>query len=432
MRWFVLFLLFFGAVINFADKSIVGLAAVAIMKELDLSYAAWGLVGSSYYWLYPITGIFGAALADRLGAKKILGVLMITWAILQFGVLAITALPLLIIYRVLLGVFEAPFSPVAYSHANKWFPSKLRGFANSVIVSGGTVGAMVVAPVLVALIATLGWKVAFACLGAASIVWFFLFQFFTRENPVKVYKEKQKEKKVKLEKFKLKDFLKVLGSPTALFTTLAYFSAYFLVVWFGVWLPIYLVEVVQMSAIQMGYAVAIIGVASILIYVGVSMLSDHLFKKNQNWRLSRVYIVAGAMIIGALFMASSTVFQNPVWVVVAMCIAKGLTYAILPIGPTIMMNELPERSGLMTSILTSSGNLAGIVGPLLTGSLIALAGANKIAGYNLSILFMAGLVLVLGILFAIFVKPISLKKNEDVSHPKFTSNDRKGDDSVIV
>ena len=148
------------------------------------------------------------------------------------------------------------------------------------------------------------------------------------------------------------------------------------------------------------------------------MLSDHLFKKNQNWRLSRVYIVAGAMIIGALFMASSTVFQNPVWVVVAMCIAKGLTYAILPIGPTIMMNELPERSGLMTSILTSSGNLAGIVGPLLTGSLIALAGANKIAGYNLSILFMAGLVLVLGILFAIFVKPISLKKNEDVSHTK--------------
>ena len=234
MRWFVLFLLFFGAVINFADKSIVGLAAVAIMKDLDLSYAAWGLVGSSYYWLYPITGIFGAALADRLGAKKILGVLMLTWAILQFGVLAITALPLLIIYRVLLGVFEAPFSPVAYSHANKWFPPKLRGFANSVIVSGGTVGAMVFAPVLVALIVTLGWKVAFACLGAASIVWFFLFQFFTKENPVKVYKEKQKEKKVKLEKFKLKDFLKVLGSPTALFTTLAYFSAYFLVVWFAV------------------------------------------------------------------------------------------------------------------------------------------------------------------------------------------------------
>ncbi|MER2090927.1 MAG: MFS transporter [Sporosarcina sp.] len=413
MRWFVLVLLFLGMVINFADKSIVGLAAVAIMKDFNLSYAAWGLVGSSYYWLYPVTGIFGAALADRHGAKKILGFLMLTWAILQFGVLAITALPLLILYRVLLGVFEAPFSPIAYSHANKWFPPKQRGFANSVVVSGGTVGAMVVAPLLVALIATLGWKVAFACLGVASIVWFILFQLFTKENPVAVYKEKQKEKKAKLEKIKLKDFLLVLASPTALFTTLAYFSTYFLVVWIAIWLPIYLVEVVQMSAVQMGYGVAIIGVTSMIIYIGVSMLSDYLYKKNQNWRISRVYLVAGAMITGALFMASIAVFQNPIWVVFAMCLAKGLTYAILPIGPTIMINELPERGGLMTSILTSSGNLAGIIAPLVTGYLIALAGVNKIAGYNLSILFMAGLVLVFGILFAIFVRPVLSKKNED-------------------
>ncbi len=414
MRWFVLSLLFLGMVINYADKSIVGLAAVAIMKDLNLNYAAWGLVGSSYYWLFPVTGIFGAAWADKVGAKRVLGFLMLTWAILQFGVLAITALPLLILYRVMLGVFEAPFSPVAYSHANRWFPAKQRGFANSVIVSGGTVGAMVVAPILVALIAALGWKVAFACLGMASIVWFILFQLFTKESPVEVYKQKQKDKKVQLEKFKMKDFLSALASPTALFTTFAYFSTYILIVWFAVWLPIYLVEVVEMTATQMGFAVAIIGVSSMVIYVGVAMLSDHLFKKNQNWRASRVYIVAWSLIIGSLFLLSLAFFQNPIWVAIAMCLAKGLTYAILPIGPTIMMNEMPERSGLMTSVLTSFGNLAGIVGPLLTGYIIALAGANKILGYNLSIVFMGALVLVFGILFGLFVKPNSSKKKEGV------------------
>ena len=141
-----------GAVINFADKSIVGLAAVPIMKEFNLTYAEWGLVGSSYYWLYPVTGIFGAAWADRLGAKKVLGFIMLTWTVLQFGVLAITALPLLILYRILLGAFEGPYSPIAYSHADKWFPPKLKGFANSVVVGGGTVGAMIVAPILVSLI----------------------------------------------------------------------------------------------------------------------------------------------------------------------------------------------------------------------------------------------------------------------------------------
>ncbi|MCK2021160.1 MFS transporter [Peribacillus frigoritolerans] len=412
MRWVVLILLFFGAVINFADKSIVGLAAVPIMKEFNLTYAEWGLVGSSYYWLYPVTGIFGAAWADRLGAKKVLGFIMLTWTVLQFGVLAITALPLLILYRILLGAFEGPYSPIAYSHADKWFPPKLKGFANSVVVGGGTVGAMIVAPILVSLITIFGWKVAFAALGAASLVWFFLFQFLTKENPVEVYENVQKKNKQKLEKIKVKDFLLLLASPTALFTTLAYFSTYILVVWFSVWLPIYLVEAVKMTPGQMGTSVAIIGVVSVCIYMGVSMASDHLFKKNQNWRSSRVFVVAGAMILGALFFSSIMIFQNPIWVIVAMCLAKGLTYAILPIGPTIMINEMQDRGGLMTSILTSSGNLAGIVAPLLTGYIISLAGGNQLLGYNLSILFMAILVLAFGILFAIFVKPAGKLKNK--------------------
>lgn len=412
MRWVVLILLFFGAVINFADKSIVGLAAVPIMKEFNLTYAEWGLVGSSYYWLYPVTGIFGAAWADRLGAKKVLGFIMLTWTVLQFGVLAITALPLLILYRILLGAFEGPYSPIAYSHADKWFPPKLKGFANSVVVGGGTVGAMIVAPILVSLITIFGWKIAFAALGAASLVWFFLFQFLTKENPVEVYENVHKKKKQELEKIKVKDFLLLLASPTALFTTLAYFSTYILVVWFSVWLPIYLVEAVKMTPGQMGTSVAIIGVVSVCIYMGVSMASDRLFKKNQNWRSSRVFVVAGAMILGALFFSSIMIFQNPIWVIVAMCLAKGLTYAILPIGPTIMINEMQERGGLMTSILTSSGNLAGIIAPLLTGYIISLARGNQLLGYNLSILFMAILVLAFGILFAIFVKPAGKLKNK--------------------
>ncbi|MFJ7677887.1 MFS transporter [Peribacillus sp. NPDC097264] len=414
MRWFVLSLLFLGAVINFADKSIIGLAAVPIMKEFDLSYAEWGLVGSSYYWLYPVTGIFGAAWADKLGAKKVLGFIMLTWTVLQFGVLAIAALPLLIIYRILLGAFEGPYSPIAYSHADKWFPPKQRGLANSVVVGGGTVGAMIVAPLLVSMITIFGWKVAFASLGVASLVWFFLFQFLTKENPVQVYEKVQKKKKEKMEKFKLKDFLVLLASPTALFTTLAYFSTYILVVWFSVWLPIYLVEVVNMTPGQMGTSIAIIGVISVCIYMGVSMLSDYLFKKNQNWRSSRVLVVAGAMIMGSLFLSSIMVFQNPIWVIFAMCLAKGLTYSILPIGPTIMINEMRERGGLMTSILTSSGNLAGIVAPLLTGYIISLAAGNKILGYNLSILFMAALVLVFGLLFAMFVKPTKSKDGQEI------------------
>ncbi|PLT35563.1 MFS transporter [Bacillus sp. V5-8f] len=403
MRWAILVLLFLGMIINFADKSIIGLAAVPIMKEFGLSNVQWGLVGSSYYWLYPVTGIVGAAWADRIGAKKMLGLLMLTWAVLQFGVLGITGLALLVVYRVFLGAFEGPFSPIAYSHANNWFPPKLRAFANSVVVSGATVGAMVVAPLLVAAISIFGWRWAFAFLGIASIVWFALIQI-TPEIP-KDLEEKQSASKKKLEKLNLKSFLILLSSPSALFTTLAYFSTYIFVVWISVWLPVYLVKVIKMSSVQMGYAIAGIGIASVAVYVGISMISDRLFKRNQNWRISRVYVVGGSMIAGALIMASVIIFPNPVWVVTAMCLAKGLTYAILPIGPTIVIHLMPERGSLMTSILTSSGNIAGIIGPMLTGFVIDLAGDNTALGFNQSILFMGVMILLFSVLFSVYVNP---------------------------
>jgi ACS family hexuronate transporter-like MFS transporter len=379
---------------------------------LDLSYAEWGLVGSSYYWLYPVTGVIGAAWADKIGAKKIMVALMITWTVLQFGVLGISILSLLVLYRILLGAFEGPFSPIAYSHAHKWFPPKLRGLANSVVVSGGTVGAMIVAPVLVAIITGFGWKMAFASLGLASLLWAVLF-LFVKENPAKLYDAAVTRKK---EKMKLKDVGLVLVSPNALFTTLAYFSTYILVVWFSVWLPIYLVESVGMTSKEMGFAVMIIGIASTLIYIGVSALSDYLFKKNQSWRISRVYVAGSAMIIGVLAMFSVTIYQNPTWVIIAMTLAKGLTYAILPIGPTIMINEVPERGGLMTSILTSSGNLAGILTPVVTGFIVGLAGGDKVSGYTLSILVLAGTILLFSVLFLLFVKPD--RKEEDIVIPE--------------
>ncbi|WHZ59275.1 MFS transporter [Metabacillus hrfriensis] len=407
MRWTVLVLLFFGMFINFADKSITGLAAVPIMKEFNLSYADWGLVGSSYYWLYPVTGIFGAAWADRIGAKKVLGFLMLTWAVLQIGVLAIAGLPLLLLYRFLLGAFEGPFSPIAYNHANTWFPPKLRGLANSVVVSGATLGAMVAAPILVALIHIFGWRIAFAFLGVASIVWFAAFQF-TRDVPrAEELEEDEKPKKKQLEKLDIKAFLILLSRPSSLFTTLAYFSTYLLVVWFAVWLPVYLVKIVNMSNIEMGYAVSGIGVVSVGVYIGVSVLSDRMFKRNKDWQTSRVYVVGLAMIIGALLLASTAFFTNAVWVIIAMCLAKGLTYGILTIGPTIIIHLLPERGGLMTSILTSSGNLAGIVGPLITGYIVGSSGNNSAAGFDLSIIFMAGLITLFGILFTVFVRPNS-------------------------
>jgi len=50
--WTITGLLFLYMLINFADKAVVGLAAVPIMQELALTPSQFGFVGSSFFFLF--------------------------------------------------------------------------------------------------------------------------------------------------------------------------------------------------------------------------------------------------------------------------------------------------------------------------------------------------------------------------------------------
>jgi hypothetical protein len=55
--WGITALLFSFMLINFADKTVVGLAAVPIMRDLDLTPRQFGFLGSSFSFLFAISGI---------------------------------------------------------------------------------------------------------------------------------------------------------------------------------------------------------------------------------------------------------------------------------------------------------------------------------------------------------------------------------------
>ena len=55
--WLMVALLFLFMVINFADKAVVGIAAVPIMDELGLGPREFGLLGSSFFLLFALSAI---------------------------------------------------------------------------------------------------------------------------------------------------------------------------------------------------------------------------------------------------------------------------------------------------------------------------------------------------------------------------------------
>ena len=77
--WLIVALLLCFMLINFADKAIIGLAGVPIMKELGLTPKQFGFVGSSFFFLFSISAVVMGFVANRIKAKWLLFGMGVLW-----------------------------------------------------------------------------------------------------------------------------------------------------------------------------------------------------------------------------------------------------------------------------------------------------------------------------------------------------------------
>jgi len=121
--WVIALLLFLFMLINFADKAVIGLAAVPIMNDLQLTPSQFGLVGSSFFFLYAVSGVVTGFVVNRIQTRWALLAMGLIWAVTQFPMAGSVGFTTLIACRVLLGAGEGPAYPVALHSAYKWFPN---------------------------------------------------------------------------------------------------------------------------------------------------------------------------------------------------------------------------------------------------------------------------------------------------------------------
>jgi MFS family permease len=146
--WAIVALLFFFMMINFADKAIIGLAGVPIMKELNLTPKEFGLVNSSFFFLFSVSAIINRL--RRQPCSIALG------AVGDGGHLVPDTVPLvgtaslatLIACRIVLGAGEGPAYPVALHALYKWFPNELRTQPTAIFAQGASIGVVLAIPIL--------------------------------------------------------------------------------------------------------------------------------------------------------------------------------------------------------------------------------------------------------------------------------------------
>ena len=79
--WGMTALIFLFMLINFADKVVVGLAAKPIMEELKLTPEQFGLIGSSFFFLFAVSAILVGFVTNRVQTRHTLLVMAIVWSV---------------------------------------------------------------------------------------------------------------------------------------------------------------------------------------------------------------------------------------------------------------------------------------------------------------------------------------------------------------
>ncbi|MDB5490079.1 MAG: Major facilitator superfamily 1 [Reyranella sp.] len=398
--WGMTALIFLFMLINFADKVIIGLAAKPIMEELKLTPEQFGLVGSSFFFLFAFSAVLVGFLSNRVQTRHTLLVMAIVWSVVQFPMLGTVSLELLIACRIVLGAGEGPAGPVATHAIYKWFPDSLRGVPTALIAQGSALGVIIAVPLLNWIIVNHSWHWAFGALGVAGLAWSGLWLAFGREGTLvdpPVSEAAGHSGRI--------PYRHLLTCPTIIALCCTGFASYWGLALGLTWFTSYLID-------GLGYSQEVGGNLSILpwifgmvVVLSGGAISQRLKKGGMSSRLCRGALAAATVTFGGLVLQFIPYLSSPALKLAFLVTGTAIGSTIYVVIPMIVSELTPQaqRAGML-AIVTSIVTLAGVAAPLAMGAVIQKA-ATKLAGYEQGFVIMGCLLLAGGIIGLLFIRP---------------------------
>ncbi|MGL4551565.1 MAG: MFS transporter [Gemmataceae bacterium] len=184
------------SLVTYLDRICIMRARHDIQRDLGIGDAMMGFVFSAFTLGYLLFEVPAGWMGDRWGARAVLTRIVLGWSLftaltgfvypfhlpLAFG-LALDAAVALIVIRFLFGVGEAGAYPNLTRVVGDWFPAAERGTAQGAIFTAARVGGAFAPLILGRLSAVVGWRWAFAVLGAVGVVWVAAFYAWFRDRP---------------------------------------------------------------------------------------------------------------------------------------------------------------------------------------------------------------------------------------------------------
>lgn len=158
------------------DKTNISIAALQMNADLGLSASMYGLGVGMFYVSYILFEIPSNVIMTKVGARRWIARIMITWGIVSTGMALVHSANQLYVMRFLLGMAEAGFAPGIIYYIACWFPKSNRARAMSFFYMGSVAASIIGLPVSGAILNMhgvadiAGWRWLFALEGIPAVV----------------------------------------------------------------------------------------------------------------------------------------------------------------------------------------------------------------------------------------------------------------------
>jgi MFS family permease len=368
------------AFLSYLDRACISQAAPMIARDLHFNAIQMGYIFSAFGLTYAAMEIPSGWLIDRFGPRLVLTRVVICWSVFTAATGLAWNFASMLLARLLFGAGEAGCFPGLAKTFSNWLPAEERARAEGWKASSARWGAGAAPLLVVALYASLGWRVTFVLFGAIGFVWAGLFYFLlgTDRNEGSAVIARRAPWRV------------FLRSRSAWALCVQWFCHFYGFYFYVTWLPTYLL---QARGVSLKHGAILGGLPLLTAGCGCLFAGYVLPPVARRCGIVRArkafaYVAYGG---AALFLLLFTTIHDPNFAMIVMSLSSFIVELSAPVTWTTAMDLGGQSVGLLTGMMNTLGHLGGSVAPTIIGYLLTASGNNwDIAFYASAALYAFG------------------------------------------
>ncbi len=388
-EWIVIVLLVLSVVINYVDRSNLGLAMPLLERQFSFSSLRAGELLSAFFWTYALVQLFGLAgeLTDRFPVGWVLMLGYLLWSTATAFVGLSTSYATLFALQLVLGLGESVAYP-CYSRIFAAMPQEHRGRANAFIDAGTKLGPAAGAFVGGMVLVHWGWRMLFVVFGVGALAWMLPWYFAMPRGGQRAKAGRVDPSSPGRSDNRNAEFItgstgsiaKMVRLRCAWGTTIGHFSGNYFYYFLLAWLPTYLVQEEHLSIGNMSRLTAAIFLLIACTTLLAGWISDWLIARGVSATTVRLRLVVGGQAMASCLLALTFVHGHPLIALGLLAIAcvghGGYASNHWAIAQTLAG---PAMAGRWSSLQNGVANFAGIAAPWLAGLIVQTRGSARLA-----------------------------------------------------